>query len=420
MKRFKENTIIWVLLFLLIGTAFVFADEWQFLGLSDMEIISIETHSFNSDYIYAGTNYNGLYMTSDGGNNWHNKIASNVPISFIGTDPHSPPTLFAIVSDSWSAGLYNSADNGESWHLINNFINPRRLGFDAETIGCIYLCYPNGIFTSVDYGYDYQDAINGLPDLNIIDVMGHGANGNEGYAVGETFIAHTTSFGYVWEDLGGLFGLEDYNPSRIAFEPNGPDTLYVACWAYLARSFDGGDSWEYTATSTTANKAIACEAFVPGKIYVGSDGGGVLMSDDAGASFISINDNLGDLRVHCLTIDSDGRLLAGTGSGIYYYDIMIDVAINDHLIPDQLIINQNYPNPFNASTTIQYSLPIETDVIIDIYDIQGRRVTTLIEERQPAGSHQVVWNAKDISSGIYLYKIKAGNCTLAKQCIVLK
>ncbi len=420
MKRFKENTIIWALLFLLIGTSFAFADQWQFLGLSGMEIISIEAHSFNSDYIYAGTDNNGLYMTSDDGENWHNKIASNVPISFIGTDPHSPFNLFAIVSGSWSAGLYNSDDNGETWHLINHFPYPHRLGFDAEISGCIYICYPGGIFTSVDYGYDYQDANNGLTDLNIIDVMGHGVNGYEGYAVGEAFIAHTADFGQDWEDLGGLFGLEDYNPSRIAFEPNGPDTLYVACWAYLARSFDGGDSWEYTATSTSANKAIACDPLDPGKIYIGSDGGGVLVSDDAGASFSLMNDNLGNLNVHCLAIDSNERLLAGTSNGIYYYDTMIDVTLNDHLIPDQLTINQNYPNPFNTSTSIRYELPKKSHITIEIYDILGRRVTTLFDGFQLAGYYQTVWNAENIPSGMYFYKLQAGDYIESKKMVLLK
>jgi ligand-binding sensor domain-containing protein len=95
--------------------------------------------------------------------------------------------------------------------------------------------------------------------------------------------------------------------------------LYVACWAFVARSFDGGVNWEYTSMTTSDNKAIACDPDIAGKLYVGSNGGGVHMSTDAGVSFTAINDNLGNLSVHCLEIDSQGRLLAGTSDGVYIY-----------------------------------------------------------------------------------------------------
>ena len=78
-------------------------------------------------------------------------------------------------------------------------------------------------------------------------------------------------------------------------------------------------------------------------------------------------------------------------------------------LPLNLKLRQNYPNPFNASTVITYSLPRSLNVNIDIYDILGRKVETLIQGEQPAGYHQVVWNAKDKSSGIYFARLIAGD-----------
>ncbi|MBW1673043.1 MAG: T9SS type A sorting domain-containing protein, partial [Deltaproteobacteria bacterium] len=89
-------------------------------------------------------------------------------------------------------------------------------------------------------------------------------------------------------------------------------------------------------------------------------------------------------------------------------------------IPAEFILSQNYPNPFNATTVIQYSLPSASDVAIDIYDLLGRKVETLIDQRQQAGYHQVIWNAKDKTSGVYFYRIKGGDYTETKKMLLLK
>ncbi len=81
---------------------------------------------------------------------------------------------------------------------------------------------------------------------------------------------------------------------------------------------------------------------------------------------------------------------------------------------------QNFPNPFNASTIIQYNLPSASDVTIEIYDILGRNVETLVQGEQPAGYHQVTWNADDASSGMYFYKIQASEFAETRKMLLLK
>jgi len=89
-------------------------------------------------------------------------------------------------------------------------------------------------------------------------------------------------------------------------------------------------------------------------------------------------------------------------------------------IPQYFALSQNYPNPFNATTTIQYNLPIASDLTIEIYNILGRKVETLLNEPQPAGYHQIIWKAKDVSSGIYFYRLQASDYTKTRKMLLLK
>ncbi|MEE9552995.1 MAG: T9SS type A sorting domain-containing protein [candidate division Zixibacteria bacterium] len=97
------------------------------------------------------------------------------------------------------------------------------------------------------------------------------------------------------------------------------------------------------------------------------------------------------------------------------------LGVDDDIdLPDGFALSQNYPNPFNAKTTIGYDLPERSDVRIDIYNILGAKIATLIDETKPAGSHSVIWDAEDVSSGVYLYKIRAGEFTESRLSVLLK
>ncbi|MCK4956487.1 MAG: T9SS type A sorting domain-containing protein, partial [Candidatus Cloacimonetes bacterium] len=86
---------------------------------------------------------------------------------------------------------------------------------------------------------------------------------------------------------------------------------------------------------------------------------------------------------------------------------------------------QNYPNPFNPETTINFSLQEAGDMALEIYNIKGQRVTTLVSSNLEAGKHSVVWNGKDESgrsvvSGIYFYRMRSGKYIETKKMILLK
>ncbi len=93
---------------------------------------------------------------------------------------------------------------------------------------------------------------------------------------------------------------------------------------------------------------------------------------------------------------------------------------NEDNLPVEFSLAQNYPNPFNASTTIKFSLPEASEVTIHIYDILGRSIETLNSGMQSAGTHSIVWNADNQPSGVYFYRIQAGNFSDQKSCLLLK
>lgn len=96
-----------------------------------------------------------------------------------------------------------------------------------------------------------------------------------------------------------------------------------------------------------------------------------------------------------------------------------------HGLPEGFNLGGNYPNPFNARTTISYSLPAEAEVNLDIYNITGQKVRTLVNKRQTAGYKTVMWDGRDesgqpVSSGIYIYRIEAGEYRATKKMTLLK
>ncbi len=94
-------------------------------------------------------------------------------------------------------------------------------------------------------------------------------------------------------------------------------------------------------------------------------------------------------------------------------------------IPDEFALHQNYPNPFNAGTTIEYDLPVPSDVRIYIYNVLGQQVKILLDERQDAGYKLKQWFGKNemgyrVSTGVYFYRIVAGDFQKTKKMMLLK
>ena len=83
-------------------------------------------------------------------------------------------------------------------------------------------------------------------------------------------------------------------------------------------------------------------------------------------------------------------------------------------------LSQNYPNPFNPSTKIKFLMPKSEKVKIEIFNLLGQKIETLLNKQMPAGSHEVGFTAKELPSGVYLYRLEAGQYQEVKKMILLK
>ncbi len=112
--------------------------------------------------------------------------------------------------------------------------------------------------------------------------------------------------------------------------------------------------------------------------------------------------------------------LGGEFSKIPFLDSSSQVSTESNQGPVSFRLNQNYPNPFNPNTTISFSLNQSTSVRLQVFDISGRLVKTLIEQRVSAGDHQIKFNADALSSGMYIYRLEAGNKVETKTMTLIK
>lgn len=130
---------------------------------------------------------------------------------------------------------------------------------------------------------------------------------------------------------------------------------------------------------------------------------------------LSVFDSLGIIKRNSTWFDESlsGAVIDGT----IYGNI---TSVEDDIVLNNFILMQNFPNPFNPVTTINYSLDINSFVRMDIYNIVGEKVETLVNEFQNSGNHKVNFNANNLPSGIYFYKLVSNNRVLVKKMSLIK
>ena len=126
------------------------------------------------------------------------------------------------------------------------------------------------------------------------------------------------------------------------------------------------------------------------------------------------------LGTEILTVTvSDGALSASEELTVTVIEATSAVGATPDM-PEKFQLSQNYPNPFNPSTTISYALPRESHVILTMYSMTGQSIQVLVDEFKNAGYHTVQWDASVLGSGIYFYRIQAGDFTMVKKCTLMK
>ncbi|MGQ9642780.1 MAG: T9SS type A sorting domain-containing protein, partial [Ignavibacterium sp.] len=104
-------------------------------------------------------------------------------------------------------------------------------------------------------------------------------------------------------------------------------------------------------------------------------------------------------------------------NGTFEYSKIIEV---DVVSPAKFELAQNYPNPFNPNTSISFTIPQSGNVKLSVYNLLGQEITTLVNEYKEAGTHNIEFNATNLNSGVYLYKLESNGLTLTKKMTLLK
>ena len=130
------------------------------------------------------------------------------------------------------------------------------------------------------------------------------------------------------------------------------------------------------------------------------------------------NPDIMDLAMDC--DDGLGEIRSDMGAYGGSDSTLIGIDTNDNKLPADYRLSQNYPNPFNASTIISYDLPEPAEVAIRIYDIRGRKVAEFSPGHQEPGRHEIIWQAEDMPSGVYFYRLNADGFTVSRKMILLK
>jgi hypothetical protein len=128
-----------------------------------------------------------------------------------------------------------------------------------------------------------------------------------------------------------------------------------------------------------------------------------------------------------ITYEGDGEVVLDQALLVDTHGNPMNTKINarGQTVPDQFELLQNYPNPFNPTTEISYNIESSAQVSLEVYNILGQKVKTLVNEKQDAGNYSVVWDSRDdngdfVASGVYFYRLNAGDFTASKKMLLMK
>jgi Secretion system C-terminal sorting domain len=241
--------------------------------------------------------------------------------------------------------------------------------------------------------------INSVQTLSNGFILGGESGGNGIY---NSSIMKTDSLGnQIWQRSYNTLGFEDISRVRERKNKNG----FVFCgWADTA--FIGDYNIAMFKITDTNGVVISQKFFSPYTRY--NRFNSLSNTDDNG--FIFAGNTVMEFGV------SSGYLVKTDSLG----NIKVGIHQNGIEIPEGFTVEQNYPNPFNPSTTILYEIPKNEFVKIKVFDITGRELLTLVNELQHPGSYKVTFDGQNFASGIYFYKIEAGDFTETRRMVLIR
>lgn len=229
----------------------------------------------------------------------------------------------------------------------------------------------------------------------------------------------TTDGGYSWNVVKQFFG-ETFSAgsSNISFINNYQGYINANNSIYFTN--DGGNTWNLTVRS---NDRITDAYFVDYNIgYIINDND-LIKTIDHGLTWTLER----TIIISPAPIDGyTGHILSGNGNLVMFVSdtlvyrnvVMTGGIINGEI--NSFSLSQNYPNPFNPTTKIEYSLPKSSKVMIKIYNMSGKEVATLVDSYQTVGNYETTFDGSKLSSGVYFYKLQAGDYVDTKKMMLIK
>lgn len=403
----------------------------------------IQFVSSTEGWIVAGEG--NLLHTTNAGENWSSQSPGGSDTVSFNTDNFRAlsPLSFTDPTTGWVAGtlgsfsnptgavLYNTTNGGGTWNrqLLTGWSYAWGVQFVDANRG--WVCVLNG--SKSDYTYavlkttdagthwttDYSIANEGFLAPYFIDE-------SNGWAMLGYSIVCTTDGGATWntqfsDNTPGMF-----NGIQFLDLNNG---WVVGDSGKVFRTTDGGEHWTRILNApTTSNHHAVFFAntnvgWIGSRVYSDQGEGMILHTTDGGASW-TMEDTPSPQDINGIYfIDANNGWLIGepgiiakttSGGGTTL------IYENHYVEPKSFSLMQNYPNPFNPSTVVSYRIQSNTFVVLKVFDVLGREVQTLVNERQTAGTHSVTFNASNLPSGMYFYRLQAGTFVQTRKLIILK
>jgi hypothetical protein len=178
----------------------------------------------------------------------------------------------------------------------------------------------------------------------------------------------------------------------------------------MAKTWDGGIKWTEV-YHRTGGIAHFTSIFFTDSLngWACDDRGGIVHSSDGGNTWNTQRSDTAHYPALNSLFFRDKNNGWAVGNSIILHTTNGGVAFVDsrELQPSRFTLSQNFPNPFNPATAINYQLPMDGFVTLKVYDILGREITTLVNDKGSSGTHRVTWNASSFPSGVYFYRVSS-------------
>lgn len=358
--------------------------------------------------IIAGTSGNGIYISTNNGTNWSHLSFNN-------------ETIYALITDGSYifAGafpnIYRSTNNGLNWTTSLSDQNVYSLAYNGSNI--FAGTASNGVYLSTNYGGSWSPT-----SLDSQDVFAVAVSGNNIYA--GTYLNglyKSTNNGSNW----ALTGMDSTTILSLLATGN---YIFAGTYEGIYVSSNNGNNWQ----QPLINDAIRSFAINGINIFTSTDINGVYRSTDNGSSWIPKNQGFPDTipEIFSLLIANNyifaGVSVSDTIARVWRRSYSDIIGINNisSNIPEKYFLYQNYPNPFNPNTKIKYQITNskyqKAEVTLIVYDIAGKEVATLVNEKQSPGIYEVTFDRGSLPSGIFFYRLTAGNFIETKKMVLIK